>query len=188
MTTTAAASFAPSFAPQTSTVGVTDPDLAPAVVAAVREWRREDKLKTAIDAATKAAAALEAGNLGLKGSVSGLEKRERDARTTVGKLVGGTTVLVVDGEQLAVECGEKGGGNPDHASAWDIVRNAMTPDWQAFMDETLAGCVTKASPTVKITVIPVAAPTLLRAPAPSPAFPDLPAAPAAPGRRRVATH
>ena len=33
------------------------------------------------------AAALEAGNLGLKGSVSGLEKRERDARTTVGKLV-----------------------------------------------------------------------------------------------------
>jgi hypothetical protein len=63
MTTTAAASFAPSFAPQTSTVGVTDPDLAPAVVAAVREWRREDKLKTAIDAATKAAAALEAGEL-----------------------------------------------------------------------------------------------------------------------------
>lgn len=147
----------------TSTAPATDSSLAAEVVAAARLWRREDKIKAAIDAATKQAAALAAGQLGLKGSVSGMEKRERDARNALGALLGGTAVLTVDGEQLAVEIGEKGGGNPDYAAAWEAVRAAMTPDWQKFMDDTLGGCVTKATPTVKITVVPTA-----EAPAPRP--------------------
>ena len=177
------------FAPHLTVPAVdTTPALAPEVEAAIRTARALARQKDAIDEAADAAKRLKAAELGLKGSISGLEKRERDARAEVGRLVGATTVASLDGETLAIEIGERGGGNPDYAAAWEQVKAAMTPDWQRFMEETLGGCVTKAQQTVKITPVPVAtAPAPLRvvpasSPAPVASLPAAAPAPAAPRR------